>query len=71
LGTDEFERLKIGIDNTFVNPIDHVLGNFTQDELKDLPKILSSAFSGVETWVSSGIDLAMNNFNRNTLNSTE
>jgi len=69
LGSDEFDRLKIGIDDAFDNSIDHVLGKFTKDEIKDLPKILSSAYNGIETWVSSGIDLAMNNHNRNILNS--
>ena len=69
LGSDEFARLKIGIDNAFEDPIDQVLGNFSQDELKDLLKILSSAYNGIETWISSGIDLAMNNHNRNILNS--
>lgn len=70
LGSNEFDRLKIGIDNNFDSSIDHVLGNFKEDELKELPKILSSAYDGIETWVSSGIDFAMNNHNRNVLNST-
>ncbi|KAA3608806.1 MAG: aminoacyl-tRNA hydrolase [Calditrichaeota bacterium] len=70
LATDEFDRLKIGIDNNFETPIDHVLGSFNKKELTDLPKILNSAYNGIETWISSGIDLAMNNHNRNILNST-
>ena len=70
LGSNEFDRLKIGIDNDFDTPIDHVLSSFNEDEFKEFPKILSSAYKGIETWVSSGIDLAMNNHNRNILNST-
>ncbi len=68
LASDEFDRLKIGIDSDFDNPIDHVLGKFDENEFKDLPKILSYAYNGVETWLSSGIDSAMNNHNRNILN---
>ncbi len=69
LGTDEIARLKIGIDNTFNSPIDHVLGKFTKDEFKGLAEVFISAYKGIETWVSSGIDLAMNNHNGNPLNS--
>ncbi len=68
LGTDTFSRLKIGIGGRFEDPIDHVLGVFTKEEFNEIPKVLSFAFQGIETWLSSGINFAMNNHNRNVLN---
>lgn len=70
LQTNIFSRLRIGIGSAFDDSIDHVLSEFSADELKDLPQILDEAYNGIKTWMGSGIESAMNNHNRNVLDRT-
>ena len=68
LETDEFPRLRIGIDRPPEgrDSADYVLSKFTRTESKELPFIVQRAADAVETAVFRGIEAAMNEFNRNT-----
>ena len=63
LGSTEFPRLRIGIGKAQSSMINHVLGHLSDDERLELPKILDLAESGIESWLSDGIDKAMSKVN--------
>jgi PTH1 family peptidyl-tRNA hydrolase len=62
LGTNEFARLRIGIDRppAGVDPIDYVLTTFNASEQAELPAFLDRGVEGVETWLTRGVAAAMN-----------
>ncbi len=66
LGTDTFPRIKIGIGGK-IHPdqdlADHVLSNFTRDELKTLTELYGSCLSALEYIVKGDFDTAMQKFN--------
>ena len=65
LGTNEFPRLKIGIGASGdEGMVGHVLGKFSAEEREELEKVLAIATDGVNCALSSGLDAAMNEFNR-------
>lgn len=65
LGTNEFPRLKIGIGASGEEGmVGHVLGRFSEEEREELEKVLAIAADGVNCALSSGLDAAMNEFNR-------
>ncbi len=65
LGTNEFPRLKIGIGGSGEEGmVGHVLGKFSEEEREELEKVLAIASDGVNCALSSGLDAAMNEFNR-------
>jgi PTH1 family peptidyl-tRNA hydrolase len=56
-----FPRLRVGIGRQHDgDAIDRVLGNFSPEESKELPGILTRAADGVDRWLSDGISAAMN-----------
>jgi PTH1 family peptidyl-tRNA hydrolase len=56
-----FPRLRIGIGRGHdPDAIDRVLGEFSEDERKELPSIVDRAIAGVETWLTRGVTPAMN-----------
>ena len=57
-----FPRLRIGIGRGHDDPdaIDRVLGEFTEDDMRELPTIVERAVAGVETWLTDGVTQAMN-----------
>jgi len=65
LGTDEFCRLRFGIDRPFgpISTTDYVLGKFFPDEQKKLPDLRIEAANAVECWVKNGPQEAMNRYN--------
>jgi peptidyl-tRNA hydrolase, PTH1 family len=65
LASREFARLRIGIGRKDgVREITgHVLGKFDSTEGGLLEKVLDRASSQIETWLESGIDRAMSQFN--------
>jgi PTH1 family peptidyl-tRNA hydrolase len=65
LGTNEFARLRIGIDRPpgRMDPADYVLQDFTQKELLTVSETLDRAADAALTWVMEGINAAMNKFN--------
>ncbi|MFC1564634.1 aminoacyl-tRNA hydrolase [candidate division KSB1 bacterium] len=66
LGTQEFNRLRIGIRNREIirNPSSYVLSKFNRKEQKPLEQILDTAVEALSTWLDQGIMQSMNNFNR-------
>jgi PTH1 family peptidyl-tRNA hydrolase len=65
LGTQEFARLRIGIDRPpgQMDPADYVLGRFRTSEQDIMEHAIVAAADSVALWVSKGIDAAMNRFN--------
>ena len=65
LGTQEFPRLRIGIDPPPQNrdAVDYVLGRFSKKELEIIGPAVATAANAVETWIREGIEAAMNRYN--------
>ena len=65
LGTQAYARMRIGVGNDFAKgrQIDFVLGQFTDEERKQLPEILKRAADAVKAFCLSGAAFAMNHFN--------
>lgn len=65
LGTKDFPRLRLGIGRPpgRMDPKDYVLQNFSKDELKILPEVLSRAADAALEFVMNGLNAAMNKFN--------
>jgi PTH1 family peptidyl-tRNA hydrolase len=65
LGTTEFPRLRIGIGHYGPrDPIEFVLDPFSPADNVWVEEALSTAVQVLEVWLLSGIDVAMNRFNR-------
>ncbi|MDA0839521.1 MAG: aminoacyl-tRNA hydrolase [Planctomycetota bacterium] len=68
LGTREFARLKIGIGGfDKEEPIEFVLGEFSIAEMEEIQTAVHLAAKAAETWIESGIEEAMNFYNRKEL----
>jgi PTH1 family peptidyl-tRNA hydrolase len=63
LGSNEFARLRLGIDEPKADTVDYVLSNFTTAEKKALPEFINHALDCVTCWVAEGAKVAMNRFN--------
>jgi PTH1 family peptidyl-tRNA hydrolase len=65
LGTKDFPRLRLGISRPpgRMQAKDYVLQNFSKDEQKLLPEILSRASDAALEFVMNGLNMAMNKFN--------
>ena len=65
LGSNEFARLRIGIDRPpgTMDPAKYVLGRFNQTEWEIIEPAVTLAADAVETWVRDGLSAAMNRFN--------
>jgi PTH1 family peptidyl-tRNA hydrolase len=68
LGTQEVPRLRIGIDPTPDNwdTADYVLSKFSASERSIAEEGLDRAEEAIVSWLSNGIDVAMNQFNRDS-----
>ena len=65
LGTDEYPRLRIGIDAPppRVPQKDYVLGKFSPDQRREMEFAIPRACDAIVTWIDQGISAAMNQFN--------
>lgn len=65
LGTDQYPRLRVGIDPPpeFVPGRDYVLQRFTAEQRVKVNEAINRAAGAVITWVDRGIEQAMNQFN--------
>lgn len=65
LGTTEFARLRFGIGNDFPqgHQIDHVLGKWSDEEMKILPERIDHACETIKSFGTIGIKFTMNKFN--------
>ncbi len=66
LGTQDFPRLRIGIDRPAprVDAVNYVLQKFRKSEEEPIRLAIQSAVDAIETWANQGIGAAMNQFNR-------
>ncbi len=65
LGTQDFARLRFGIDRPpgRMDPADYVLQDFSKQQMETLGEILERGVDAALTFVTEGLDRAMNNFN--------
>jgi peptidyl-tRNA hydrolase, PTH1 family len=65
LGTKDFPRLRLGIGRPpgRMDPKDYVLQNFSREDFKLLPEVLDRAADAALTFVTQGLNKAMNQFN--------
>ncbi|MBK6947251.1 MAG: aminoacyl-tRNA hydrolase [Haliscomenobacter sp.] len=64
-GGNDYARLRIGIGSEFSKgrQVDYVLGEWTKEELEQLPKLLTLAGDIVKSFGAVGIEWTMNQFN--------
>ena len=64
-GTQEYARIRVGVGHEFGQggQIDYVLGTMDEEQKQMMPEICKSVISGVNDWIFTGIDRAMNVFN--------
>ncbi len=62
LGTDEFNRLRVGVGRAGV-AASHVLATFRPDEREVATEMVAIGADAAEAWLGEGIDEAMNRFN--------
>ncbi len=69
LGTQDFPRLRLGIGRPpgRMDAADYVLQDFPASDLTALSETLDRAADAVLTWVTEGLDAAMNKFNGNSM----
>lgn len=62
LGSDAYPRLRIGIGDNFSKgkQVNYVLGKWSEGEKAELPRILEKAAEVVKTFVTIGLERAMN-----------
>lgn len=65
LGTDRYNRLRIGIGNDFPRgmQIEWVLGRYNDEELKVLQPKIETACEMIKSFVLTGVDFTMNAYN--------
>jgi peptidyl-tRNA hydrolase, PTH1 family len=65
LGTEEFPRLRIGIGRPpeHMDAADFVLSRFRSNEIKQMEEAVVRAAEGIEVWIRSGLNRAMNQVN--------
>ncbi len=64
LGHSNFARMRIGIGRPeSKEDIGHVLGNFAEEEQKELESVWTRGMDALDVWLSEGIDKAMNLYN--------
>ena len=63
LGTQDFPRLRVGIGKVEGDWMDHVLNEFSANEREDIDWAIPCAADAIETFVTEGVQTAMNRFN--------
>lgn len=66
LGTTNFARLRVGIGNDFPKgyQVDHVLGQWDDEEKKNLPEIIDHACEAIKSFGTIGIAYTMTKYNK-------
>ena len=64
-GTQEYARIRVGVGHEFGQggQINYVLGTMDEEQKQMMPEICKSVISGINDWIFTGIDRAMNVFN--------
>tara|TARA_B100000676_G_scaffold30079_1_gene28217 strand:- start:4119 stop:4739 length:621 start_codon:yes stop_codon:yes gene_type:complete len=69
LGTNEFARIRIGISqDRNENTINYVLGKFRTEEQEIIEEVINSIPRVIYSILSNGFDVAMNEYNGNSIN---
>ena len=65
LGSNQFPRLRVGVGRPpgRMDPAAYVLQDFSADEESLMAPVRDRAVQALETWLTSGVDAAMNAFN--------
>lgn len=65
LEADNFPRIRFGIGGDFPRglQVDYVLGQWTNEEKRELPDKIDTAIKAIQSFVSVGIERTMNTFN--------
>lgn len=63
LGTQDFARLRVGIDSPTYGATDHVLGEFDPADAAVVQAAVDRAADAVACWIEYGVEAAMNRFN--------
>ena len=63
LRTQDFSRLRVGIGKAEGDWMDHVLSEFSAAEREDIDWAIPCAADAIETFVTDGVQTAMNRFN--------
>ena len=65
LGTQNYTRLRFGIGNDFPKgaQVDYVLGNFDEEDRKQMPERLELAGEIIKSFCLAGLNLTMNQYN--------
>ena len=65
IGTSAFARLRMGVGHDFHEgeQIDFVLGKLSEEQLNMMPELCAKVATGIQEWVLTGIDRAMNSVN--------
>lgn len=66
LGNNNYARLRLGIGNEFQKgrQVDYVLGEWSKEEVEQLPDILKYASDTVKSFGTIGLERTMNEFNK-------
>ena len=67
MGTEKFNRLRVGIGDPARGAVDHVLGRFDASEQARLDELLDAGVDAVEAWARDGVSKAANRYNAFTL----
>jgi peptidyl-tRNA hydrolase, PTH1 family len=67
LGTQQFPRMRVGVGRPARGAVDHVLGRFSPEEERVLPRLLDIAADAAKYVITDGPLDAMNRFNRDWL----
>lgn len=67
LGTNEVPRIRIGIGPKAMDAVDFVLGEFTDDELNIVKKVVNVCIEATITIAKEGIKVAMNKYNSTSM----
>ena len=67
MGTEKFNRLRVGIGDPARGAVDHVLGRFDVSEQARLDELLDAGVDAVEAWARDGVSKAANRYNAFTL----
>jgi len=70
-GTNEINRLKIGIGPALYDAADYVTGRFSDEEIPLFAEAFTQAAEAVLCWVNDGIGEAMNKYNRRDVTEEE
>jgi PTH1 family peptidyl-tRNA hydrolase len=63
LGTQDFPRLRVGIGKAEGDWMDYVLSEFSTADREEIDWVVQFAADAVETFVTDGVQAAMNRFN--------